>query len=165
MTAVQNTLLSLPKYFHKSALLYRLHRALNEYILSDLRGMLLPNQPPGPFVVAAILGTILSFMPAPFLDSLLVGLIFARFRKINRSALIVSRIIWNDLIVVPLYMPGFRLGMRLIEPFSKNEPTFAIKIIGFSLGLLLLTVAAAAVSAGTMSALVLIFQRWRRRPA
>ena len=52
-------------------------------------------------VIAVALGTILGFMPAPFLDSLLVGVIFARFRQINRSALLAARIVWNDLIVVP----------------------------------------------------------------
>ncbi len=161
MTVVQSTLLSFQIFFQKNALLYRLHKALNEHILSDLRVLLQPDQAPAPLVVAAALGTVISFIPAPFLDSLLIGLVIARFRKINRSALIASRIVWNDLIVVPLYVPGFRFGMRLVEPFSVNDPSFALKLMGFSLGLLFLTTAATILSVGTMFAFLSILQRLR----
>lgn len=164
MTAVQNTLLSFQIFFQKNALLYRLHKALNEHILSDLRVLLQPDQAPAPLVVSAALGTVISFIPAPFLDSLLIGLVIARFRKINRSALIASRIVWNDLIVVPLYVPGFRFGMRLVEPFSVNDPSFGLKIMGFSLGLLFLTTAATILSVGMMFAFLSILQRLRNSP-
>jgi hypothetical protein len=162
MAAVQNTILSFQKLSQKDTLICRLHRALDECILSDFRILLKPDQAPAPLIVAVAIGTILSFIPAPFLDSLLVGLIIARFRKINRSALIASRIVWNDLVVVPLYVPGFRFGMQLVEPFSLNVPTFAIKTIGFSLGLLFLTTTATILSAGLMFALVSILNRWHR---
>jgi hypothetical protein len=162
MAAVQITILSFQKSSPKNTLVYRLHHGLDEYILSDLRVLLQPDQAPAPLVIAAALGTILSFIPAPFLDTFLVGLIIARCRKINRSVLIASRIVWNDLLVVPLYLPGFRFGMQLVEPFSLNEPTFAIKIIGFSLGLLFLTAVATILSAGMMFAFVSIVNRWHR---
>jgi uncharacterized protein (DUF2062 family) len=164
MAVVQDTILSFQKISQKNALVYRLHRVIDEYILSDLRILFQPDQTPAPLVIAVALGTILSFIPAPFLDSLLVGLIIARFKKINRSALIASRIVWNDLIVVPLYVPGFRFGMQLVEPFLVKEPTFTIKIIGFSLGLMFMTTLATILSAGTVFAFVSILNRWRSAP-
>ncbi|MFN2304588.1 MAG: hypothetical protein ACK2TV_12740, partial [Anaerolineales bacterium] len=118
-----------------------------------------------PVIVAVALGTILSFIPAPILDTLFVGIIFARFRQVNRSALLLARVVWNDLIVVPLYVPSFRFGMRLLEPYTVNEPSFVIKALGFSLGLTILTAAAAILSMVVTFGLIKIFQKWQMTPS
>jgi hypothetical protein len=146
MALVQDALQVFQKFSQKNALINRVYKSLNQYFLSDFKLLLQPGQAPAPFILAIMLGTILSFIPAPILDTIVVGMIFARFRRINRSALILARIVWNDLIVVPLYVPGFRIGMRLVHPYSVNETSLTIKVLGFSLGLILLTAAATILS-------------------
>lgn len=165
MTAVQDTLQGFQKLSQKNALVCRLSRALNQHILPDFKVLFQPGQAPAPLVIAVALGTILSFIPAPLLDSLLVGVIFARFRQVNKSALLAARIVWNDLVVVPLYVPGFRFGMRLVEPFTVNDTTLAIKIIGFSLGLVLLTAAATIASAAIMVGFISVLRLWQNSPS
>jgi hypothetical protein len=165
MTIAQDAVQGLQKLSPKNSLSIRLSRVLNQYIVSDFRLLLQAGQSPAPLVFAAALGTILSFIPTPFLDSLLIGIITVRFRQINRAALFTARIIWNDFIVVPLYLPGFRFGMRLIQPHVINDSSLTIKILGFSLGLFLLTAAATIISTVMMLSFLLILQQWHRSPS
>jgi len=162
MAAYQETLQVFQKLSQKNTLFNRIHEAINQHIVSDFKDLFQPGQAPGPYVTAVVLGTMLSFIPAPLLDSLLVGVIFARFRQVNRAALLAARIIWNDLIVVPLYWPSFRFGLRLLEPYSANNSTFTIKVLAFSLGLLLLTAAATFLSAMIMVVFIATLNRWRK---
>ena len=165
MTAVQDTVQGFQKFSQENALLQRLYGLIKRHLLSECVVLLLPGQAPAPLVVAVALGTTLSFIPAPLLDSLLVGVIFARFRQVNRSALLAARIVWNDLVVVPLYVPGFRFGMRLLDPFTVNDTTLAIKVTAFSLGLVFLTAAATLLSVALMFALIMILKRLQRSPS
>ncbi len=135
-------------------------QAIDRLILHDLRALLSPGQPPAPLVAAAILGTLLSFIPAPFVDTLLVGLIFTRFKKVNRSALLAARFLWNDLVVLPLYVPGFRFGMSLLEPRVANSSAPPTQVAAFLLGLFALTLAAACISAVMMFSFVTFLQYW-----
>lgn len=161
MAAFQETLQGFQKFSQNNALLYRLRGAINQYVVTDCKNLFQAGQAPGPYVIAASLGTILSFIPAPLLDTLLVGIIFARFRQVNRPVLLAARIIWNDLIVFPLYFPGFRFGLQLLEPYSANYTSFTIKVMAFSIGLLGLTAAATFLSASIMFVLVTVLQRRR----
>ena len=165
MTKAQDVSQAFQKLSQKYVLTYRLYNALNQYVLSDFKVLLRPDQPSGPLIVAVALGTILSFLPAPVLDTLVVGVIFARFRRVNRSALLLARMVWNDLIVLPLYVPGFRFGMRLVDPYTVNEPSFVIKALGFSLGLTILPAAAAILSMVVTFGLIKIFQKWQMTPS
>jgi uncharacterized protein (DUF2062 family) len=153
------------KLSQKKVVADRLHSVLSKHILSDLKLMLQPGQETGPLILAVALGTILSFIPAPILDTLVVGMIFARFRRINRSALIIARIVWNDLIVVPLYVPSFRFGMGLVETYKINESSFEIKLLGFSLGLISLTAAATALSVAVTLVFFKILHKWQMSPS
>jgi hypothetical protein len=164
MTIAQDVVQGFREFSQKYVLTYRLSNALNQYILSDFKVLIQPDQAFVPLIVAVALGTILSFIPAPILDTLFVGIIFARFRQVNRSALLLARVVWNDLIVVPLYVPSFRFGMRLLEPYTVNEPSFAIKVVGFSLGLTMLTAAATIISTTVTLGLIKIFQKWQMKP-
>lgn len=64
---------------------------------------------------AFALGTLLSFIPVPVLDTILVGMILARFKQVNRAPLFMARLIWNDFLVFPLFGPGYKLGSALLE--------------------------------------------------
>ena len=72
---------------------------------------------------AFALGTLLSFIPLPMLDSMLVGMVLIRFKQVNRGALLMARLLWNDLVVFPLYGPGYRLGSMIMVPLldAKSE--------------------------------------------
>jgi hypothetical protein len=135
-------------------------QAIDRLILHDLRALLSPGQPPAPLVAAAILGTLLSFIPAPFVDTLLLGLIITRFKKVNRSALLAARFLWNDLVVLPLYVPGFRFGMSLLEPRVANSSAPPTQAAAFLLGLFALTLAAACMSAVMMFSFVTLLRYW-----
>jgi uncharacterized protein (DUF2062 family) len=119
-------------------------RSALKQLLTDFRQLGHAQQSPGLLAAAFALGTLLSFIPAPFLDTLLVGLIVTRFPQVNRPALLSARFIWNDLIVVPLYAPGFRLGMALLT--HAHTPA-GLEVLAFLLGALLLGVAATLLSA------------------
>jgi hypothetical protein len=141
-----------------------LHQLIDRLVLQDLRSLLSPGQAPAPLVGAAILGTMLSFIPAPFVDTLLVGFIFARFRSVNRSALLAARVLWNDLIVIPLYLPGFRFGMSLLEPHFQNTSGLQVQAGAFLLGLFVLTSIAASVSGVVMFSFITLL-RYRQSSA
>ena len=162
MAAYQEKLQLFQKKSQKNILFDRVHGMIDQYIVSDLKNLLQPGHDPGPLVTAVVLGTILSFIPAPFLDSFLVGVLVIRFRQLNRAAILAARLVWNDLIVVPLYWPSFRLGLRLLEPYSANNPTFTTNVLAFSLGLMLLTAAATFLSAALMLVVVVVLERWQQ---
>lgn len=161
MALVQETIQGFPNGAQINKLVNRVRSAIEQHFVSDLKLMLQPGQAPAPLIIAVALGTILSFIPAPVLDSLLVGVILTRYRQVNRTALLAARIVWNDLIVVPLYVPGFRFGMRLLEPFFVNSSQLSARIIAFSLGLLLLASAATIISAIVMFGFVTLLGQRR----
>ena len=146
MALVQETIQGFPNGAQINNLVCRVRSAIEQHFVSDLKVMLQPGQAPAPLIIAVALGTILSFIPAPVLDSFLVGIILTRYRQVNRTALLATRIVWNDLIVVPLYVRGFRFGMHLLEPFFVNSSPLSLRIFAFSLGLLLLASAATIIS-------------------
>lgn len=162
MAQTRLTLHGLVNVTQKIDLVFRVRSAIDQYFLCDLKIMLQPGQAPAPLIIAVALGTILSFIPAPLLDSLLVGVIFARYRQVNRAALLTARVVWNDLVVVPLYVPGFRFGMRLLEPFFVNNSALSVRFIAFSLGLVILASAATFISAVVMFSIVTVLDQWRR---
>ncbi len=81
--------------------------------LQELRN---PAHPAGSLAAAFALGTLLSFIPIPIMDSLLVGILLTRFKQLNRASLFIARLIWNDFLIFPLYGPGYRLGSAVIGP-------------------------------------------------
>lgn len=139
----------------------------NEYasfltrMIADLKSFLKMEQAPAALAVAFALGTLLSFIPVPILDTLFVGAILNRYKQLNRAALLCARFIWNDLVVVPLYVPGFRLGMALLKPIVDTDQAFAVSAAAFALGIAVLAVAATL--AGTLLIVSLyLMVRWRR---
>jgi hypothetical protein len=135
-----------------------LRQVIDRLVLQDLRSLLNPGQAPAPLVGAAMLGTLLSFIPVPFLDTFLVGFIFARFRNVNRAALLAARVLWNDLIVIPLYLPGFRFGMSLLEPHFADSLGLPVQAGAFLLGLFALTLLATCISAVVMFSFITLLQ-------
>ena len=99
---------------------------------------------------AFALGTLLSFIPIPVLDSMLVGLVLVRFKQVNRAPLFMARLLWNDLLVFPLYGPGYRLGSALLVPLMSAGPdtpgvgTAVAPLLSFTLGGMLVAAGFAA---------------------
>lgn len=90
-------------------------------IAAELHALRNPAQPVGELAAAFALGTLISFIPVPILDTLLVGLVFTRLKRINRAPIFIARVIWNDLLVYPLYGPGYRLGSALVVPIVSGS--------------------------------------------
>lgn len=143
----------------------RLGKYLAELIsalVQDLQGLSQPDQTPGPIASSFALGTLLSFIPAPVLDTMLVGIILRRAKRINRPALLAARLVWNDLLVIPLYAVGYRLGTSIIALGPDTGSRTIPVAIAFLLGLLLLALIASSFSALTVFALYALFLSMRR---
>ncbi len=132
------------------SILGEIRSKLMRSMVSDLKSIIQPSQPTAPLAQAFALGTLLSFIPAPILDSVLVAVILTRFKQVNRPALLAARVIWNDLVVVTLYMPGYRLGMKMLEAITFDNSALWTRIFAFALGVLTFAMAAAAISALVM---------------
>jgi uncharacterized protein (DUF2062 family) len=89
-----------------------------------------PALPARQLAAAFAVGTVLSFIPVPLLDTILVGAVLARFRQLNRASLFLARLIWNDLLVFPLYGPGYRLGSAVVQALIGAEPN--LPVLGYS---------------------------------
>lgn len=159
MTLIRLTVQGLPYASQKKAVVYRVRGAIRRHVLHDLKVMLQPDQAPASLVTAVALGTMLSFIPVPVLDTLLVGVIIARYRRVNRSALLIARFFWNDFVVVPLYVTVFRLGMRLLDPFFANNTTITVRVFAFSLGLLIVASAATVASSAVVFCFVTVLRQ------
>lgn len=69
------------------------------------------------------IGTSLNFMPLPALDVILAGLLLAKYKRLNRSALLLAFAVWNNFVVLPLYASGYKLGGAIV---SATVPTAAL---------------------------------------
>jgi uncharacterized protein (DUF2062 family) len=77
--------------------------------------------------VAFALGTLTSFFPIPVLDSLLAVGLAIRFARLNKAAIFLARLVWNDLLVVPLYAPGLKIGRWVLTAvLGTAEPQAAL---------------------------------------
>ena len=124
-------------------------------------GLLSPNQAAGPVLLAFALGTLLSFIPAPLIDSVLVGVILARFRHVNRAALIAARIVWNDLVVIPLYLPAYRFSLSILEDLDQLTATIYLKPMAFILGVSCLALGAVFLGSTLLAALFMVVRLWQ----
>jgi uncharacterized protein (DUF2062 family) len=115
--------------------------------LKELRN---PTHSAGGLAAAFALGTLLSFIPVPLLDSMLVGMVLARFKQVNRAALLMARLIWNDLLVFPLYGPGYRLGSAVLAPVMAADGdlagmgTVVAPLLSFTVGSIIIATGVAA---------------------
>lgn len=73
-----------------------------------------PAASPARLATAFAIGTLLSFIPLPVLDSLLVSLVLVRFRQVNKATLLAARLVWNDLVILSLAPTGYRLGVSML---------------------------------------------------
>lgn len=140
------------------------HR-LRQSAIQDLTDLAQANEAPTVLALAFALGTILSFVPVPLLDSLLLLFILSHFKQVNRPALLAARVVWNDLVVVPLYVPGYRLGTNVLASLPFGSAADATPLAAFAIGCLALAVAAAVLSAFTMFGVFWTVSQIRRAPA
>ena len=73
------------------------------------------TESPARLALAFAVGTLTAFLPLIIIDTFLTLFILARFRQLNKVAVFGARAVWNDFVVVPLYVPGFKLGHFLLE--------------------------------------------------
>lgn len=91
------------------------------YLCKQSREMMQAAQSPIGLAGAFALGTLTSFLPVPLLDSLLAVGLALKFERLNKAAIFLARAIWNDLLVVPLYAPGFKVGQFLLGAVISPE--------------------------------------------
>jgi len=115
---------------------------LRSIFWQELKELRNPAHSAGGLAAAFALGTLLSFIPVPLLDSMLVGMVLARFKQVNRAALLLARLIWNDLLVLPFYGPGYRLGSTVLAPVTAADGVLAAvaPLLSFTLGSIIMTI-------------------------
>ena len=120
------------------------------YLQSQAQELLGAAESPLALAAAFALGTLTSFFPIPILDSLLAVGLTVRFERLNKAAIFAARVVWNDLLVVPLYGPGFKLGQLVLtavldtqENQAADHPYFW-SLLSFIIGAALLAMVAAA---------------------
>ena len=121
--------------------------ALRQRAQGELRALSDPEQTAVALALAFATGTLLGFLPVPFLDSLLLALLLTRARRLNRPALLAGKMIWNELLVLPLYQPALRLGGLLLGAARTELTGPAAHALAFVLGLGLVALLAAGVGA------------------
>ena len=130
------------------ALRNALTRARDQFWL-QLRELHSPVHSADSLAAAFAVGTMLSFIPVPVLDTILVGLVLSRYKGLNRASIFLARLIWNDLLVFPLYGPGYKLGSTLILPIIGPDLEIpglsvpALPFLGFIIGAVILSVSMA----------------------
>jgi len=116
----------------------------------ELRELQNPAHSAKKLAAAFALGTLLSFIPVPLLDSMLVGVVLTRFKQVHRAPLFIARLLWNDLLVFPIYGPAYRLGSALLAPLLHSSPEMpgvrsaVAPLLNFTLGSILMATSAAA---------------------
>lgn len=64
--------------------------------------------------VAFALGTFISLLPTPGLNTVLVMALVARWKQIHRPAIFTSLGVWNVFVAMPLYAIGIKAGQWLL---------------------------------------------------
>lgn len=90
--------------------------------------------------LAFAVGTFISVLPIPGIDLVLVTLLAALFKQLNRTAMIAALAVWNTFVVAPIYVLSHKVGTSI--PLLADKNLF----IGFLVGNLLLAVVITAVS-------------------
>lgn len=85
-----------------------------KYLRTQAQELLQATDSPLGLAAAFALGTLTSFLPVPILDSLLAAGLAVKFARLNKAAIFLARMVWNDLLVVPLYAPGLKLGQWVL---------------------------------------------------
>jgi len=107
-----------------------------------------PAASPTRLATAFAIGTLLSFIPLPLLDSLLVSLVLVKFRQVNKATLLAARLVWNDLVILSIARTSYRLGVSMLPTsmISSADPAPAGKLImlalNFAIGNQLIAIAA-----------------------
>ena len=162
MTAIRPNYLSRTNMAAYAISLMSYCKILIQSSYHDSKKLLQPGQTPAPLAAAYALGTMLSFLPLPVVDTLLVGIILARSGQVNKPALLAARLIWNDIVVLPLYVTGFRLGMTFLGTMTIDDSGFAAQFIAFLLGVVVLSTVAALAGIVLIFGLFRLLEFWRR---
>jgi len=119
------------------------------YLRIQAQELLQATDSPFGLAVAFALGTLTSFLPVPLLDSLLAAGLAVKFARLNKAAIFLARMVWNDLLVVPLYVPGLKVGQWILtavlvkqESQVTFQPHYAY-LLSFILGAMVLAAVAA----------------------
>lgn len=72
--------------------------------------MLRTNASPQTVAGSFAVGTFVSILPTPGLNIALLALLGARFKGLNKAAMLAAVGVWNTLVVAPLYALSFQIG-------------------------------------------------------
>lgn len=98
------------------------------------------NAPAEALAKSFAIGTLISVLPTPGLNFLLAAFLLARFKQLNKAALLASIGVWNGFVVAPLYALSYQIGGLLFGGAADQL------LKGFLLGNLMIAVGITAVS-------------------
>ncbi|MCA9921657.1 MAG: DUF2062 domain-containing protein [Anaerolineales bacterium] len=98
------------------------------------------------------LGTLISVLPTPGFNIALAALLAARYKQLNKAALLAAVGVWNGFVVAPLYALSYQLGEMLFGtmPGGFGVVSFPVALLslvkGFLVGNVLIALLVTAVS-------------------
>jgi uncharacterized protein len=98
------------------------------------------------------LGTLISILPTPGFNLILTAILAARFKSLNKAALIAAATVWNAFVVAPLYALSYQVGEMLFGVAAVEIAAASyfemVKVFakGFLVGNLIVTAAVTAIS-------------------
>ncbi len=98
------------------------------------------NAPAKALATSFAIGTLISVLPTPGLNFLLAAFLLARFKQLNKAALLAAIGVWNGFVVAPLYAISYQIGGVLFGGSADQL------IKGFLVGNLMIAVGITAVS-------------------
>lgn len=90
-------------------------RTLKEMALAQARELTNATQTPAQLAKSFAIGTTIGFLPLPFVGPFLGAYLSTQFKQLNRAAIFAAMALWNDFVVLPLYAPGYKLGLFLFQ--------------------------------------------------
>ena len=128
----------------------------------DLAKLMDPTVPGIVLTSSFAVGVILGFLPFPFVDAVVLALLIRYCGRINRPAMLAGKMVWNELLVAPLYFPALRLGSRLLVGFEAQvSAAWVLPVAGFLLGIAVITITAAVASSLVFLLTIRLLHSWR----
>lgn len=122
-----------------------IHRRVRNEIFAQWRALQAAADAPHTLARSFALGTCLNFLPLPGIDVLLAALLLARCRRLNKAALLLAFAVWNNVVVLPLYAVGYRLGEKVVTAVLPHGATAApplLLVLNFLSGAVLVALVA-----------------------
>ncbi|MCB9362079.1 DUF2062 domain-containing protein [Candidatus Woesearchaeota archaeon] len=141
---------------------------LKDRLKEHFHEMLRLKTTPHEIALGFAVGSFIAIMPTPGFNILLALAVIAIYNKISKVAIFGSFIIWNPLVLIPLYTGAFAIGNMIFT----GEPTLIFSfewlnaIYAFSRRFLIgITIEAFLISVAGYFIVKAIAQRWNKNPS